>query len=88
MKLGDIERGDFHEVGHAEQDVDLVHVLLLIEAEFGGQHAAMHGIDTDLGLQPHDGRELAVAQLRFDHPHQVVGLIFVTFRVGVARHPE
>ena len=39
-------------------------------------------------LQPHDGREAALAQLLLDHLEQVLGLLLVPLDVGVAGHPE
>ena len=41
-----------------------------------------------LHLQPDDRREPAVAQLRFDHLHQIVGLLLAALGIGVAGDPE
>ena len=48
----------------------------------------MNRINSAQHFEPHDWRETAVAQLGFDQSQQVVGLVLVALRVGVARHPK
>ena len=88
VQRGQVERRDLHQVAQAEQPLALEHVLALVEAELGGEHAAMHRIDAVADLEAHDRRELALAQLGLDHRDQVVGVLLVALGVGVAGDAE
>ena len=61
---------------------------LLVEAELGGEHAAVERRHARADLEADDRREAAVAQLRLDHRQQIVGLLLVALGVGVARDAE
>ena len=96
-QVGDVERGDRHEVAEVEQRPGVLHVVLGERGEFGGllvaqfleqqrpqmrRHRVLH-------FEPHDFAEPPLEHLLLDHLQQVFG--FVGGReveVRVARHPE
>ncbi len=88
VQLRNIESGQLHQVAHADHHVGFVDVAVLVQAQFGGQHAPPRRIDVVRRLQANDGRELAVAQLGLDHREQIVGRILVALGVGIAGDPE
>ncbi len=88
MQVGNGELGQLHQITHAHHHVGAVDVVVPVEAELGGEHAAVIGIDAGFDLQPDDRSELAVAEFRLDHRHQIVGLLLVPLGVGVAGDPE
>ena len=88
VQRGVAQRGDLHQIAHPEQPALLEHVLGLVQAELGGEHAAMQRLHALLHLEPDDRGELAVAQLRFDHRDQIVRLLLVLLGIGVAGDPE
>ena len=88
VEFGNIECRQIHQIAQSQHDVVLVNVAFLVQPQFGGQHALEQGRHRRVHLQAHDGRELAVAELGFDHRQQVAGDFFVKFGVGIPCHPE
>ena len=88
VQLREVEARQLPQIAHAQHRVGVVDVEILVEAELGGEHAAVVGADAGLHLETDDGGEAAVAQLGLDHLHQIVGALFAAFGVGVAGHPE
>ena len=84
----EVETGDLHQVAHAQHGRDLGHVLVLVQAKLGGEHAAMQRLHALHDREAHDRGELAIAQLGLDHRHQVIFLVLVVLGVGVARDAE
>ena len=48
---------DLEQVLQPERHGDLEHVLILAQAELGGEHAAAHRVHALFHLEPHDRRE-------------------------------
>ncbi len=88
MQLGTVDFPDFHQILFGQDTGGLEDILLLVDAQLGGQHAPMLGGHVGGGLEPDDVGELAVAQGRLDHRQQVVGLLLPSIGVGVAGNPE
>ena len=76
MKIGAIDLYDLHQIGLAEDVWCLGDVLLLVDAEFCGQHAPTDRIEILADLQTHDIGKFPVTQCRLYHHEQVVGLLF------------
>ena len=87
-QLGDVERGDLHQVALAEHALGLEHVGLLVEPELGREPAAQGRLHRPVDLQPDHRSELALAQLDLDHLEQVLGLFLVALGDRVAGDPE
>ena len=79
---------DLHQIAQRKHAVDLEDVLMFVESELGGEHAAPRRIHPLADLESHDRGKAAVAQFGFDHREQVVGFLFVALSVGVARNAE
>jgi hypothetical protein len=83
-----VELGDFHQIAQRQHALDVDDVGLFVEAELGGEHAAVLWVHAGYHFEPHDRREAAVAQLGLDHGQQIVGVFLVALGVGVARDAE
>ena len=62
-QIGAVYGGHLEQIALLDQSVDLEDIGVLIETEFCGQHATMHGRHSVGHFQPDDGRELPVPQL-------------------------
>ena len=88
VKFLPVELRQFHQVAHAQQHAGLEDVMLLVQAQFRRQHAAMGFGHAARHLHPDDRGKLAVAEFGLDHVEKVVGCLFVAFGVGVPGDPE
>ena len=88
VQFGNTELAELHQVAHPDHHVGLVNVVLLVEAQLGGQHSPMMGVDAGFGLETDDRSEFAFAKLGLDHRDKIIGLFLVPLRVGIAGDPE
>ena len=88
LELREVEPGDLEEVAQLHHPLDLEDVLLLVEAELRGQHAAMDRVRPLPDLQSNDGGEVTLPQLRLDQLQEIVGRLRVLLHDRVAGDPE
>src|SRR5450830_1370518 len=82
------EPRQLEKITHSEQTGNFKDIGRFIQLQLGRQTSAMYRIHTAGDLKSHDRSKPALFKLRLDHLHQIVGLIFILFSVGISGDPE
>ena len=84
----EVEKREFADVPHAENPLHVEYVLILVQAQLGGQHAPMELGHVGRDLHADHRRKPPHAQSRLDPRQEVIRLLFVEVGAGVPRNPE